>query len=203
MNSRVIGFDFDQTLADSKPGIMACLEEVCNYFGLPIDENKIDLLAVSGLTLDLMLGALFETDQIERQRDKFLDIYPNLGVKGTKLIPGAQDLLRDLLNQGHRLVLISAKSARNLDLSLRHLGLEFSEVYGGAGGDIKSNYISKSGSQIYVGDQLSDVIAAKTANAKAVLVNEIPLKLETNVKPDFHFINLFELHNSIPLLNKK
>jgi phosphoglycolate phosphatase len=93
VNSRTIGFDFDQTLADSKQGIAACLAEVCNHFMHAVDETRVDELAVSGLTLDLMLSALFDTEKIELQRGKFLELYPSLGVGGTRLMPGAKELL--------------------------------------------------------------------------------------------------------------
>lgn len=197
MISRTFGFDFDQTLADSKPGIVACLTEVCNHFALPIDNSRVEKLAVSGLTLDLMLSALFQTEHIALQRDKFMELYPSLGVNGTKLMMGARELLDELAQQGNRLVLISAKGPENLILSVDHLGLKFDEVYGGAGAKEKTRFIRESGACLYVGDQLSDVIAAKSANVLAVLVNAEPLSKESLAIPHVYFKNLIDLRSSI------
>ena len=55
MNSETIGFDFDQTLADSKSGISSCLVALCQEFNHEIKLSRIEELAISGLTLESML----------------------------------------------------------------------------------------------------------------------------------------------------
>jgi phosphoglycolate phosphatase len=203
LNNVTIGFDFDQTLADSKCGISSCLRELCKIFDVHSKENEIDRLAVSGLTLDFMLKSLFNIEEIELHRQKFLELYPSLGVEQTRLIPGAKKLLEHLVEQGHRLILISAKNQNNLDLSVRHLGLEFDAVFGGASSIDKTKIMLENKTYLYVGDQLSDVSAANAANAKAILVNKIPLEVDIFIYPHIYFKNLKELHNSISSLTSK
>lgn len=195
-----IGFDFDQTLADSKRGISSCLKELCKIYDVNVSENEIEKLAISGLTLDLTLQNLFNVEEIALQRQKFLELYPSLGVKQTRLIPGAKKLIQHLSEQGHRLILISAKIQNNLDLSVKHLGLEFDAVFGGATSIDKTRIMLENNTHIYVGDQLSDVSAANFAKAKAILVNEIPLEVDVSIYPHFYFKNLDELFNSISTL---
>jgi phosphoglycolate phosphatase-like HAD superfamily hydrolase len=203
LNTRTIGFDFDQTLADSQPGISTCLRVLCEEFYSPKEDHLIDKLSISGLSLERMLRELFNLSEIERQKQRFLELYPTLGVPGTKLIPGARELLNYLAADGHHLVLISAKSQRNLDLSVEHLGLKFTAVFGGSSGRDKTRVMMENNTYLYIGDQMSDIEAANFADAKAVLVSEKPLELDFNQFPHIHFHSLYELHKSIHLLVKK
>ena len=203
MNFETIGFDFDQTLADSKSGISSCLRMLSLEFNLAENTNQIYKLAVSGLALEPMLKKLFDMNDIEMQKERFLDLYPTLGIAGTELIPGAKDLVDYLANQGHRLVLISAKGQKNLELSVEHLGLKFDYVFGGASGMDKTRIMIENRTYLYVGDQLSDVIAANAANATAVLIAENPAEIDFSIYPHKHFGSLKELHESISQLTKR
>ena len=167
MNTRTIGFDFDQTLADSQPGISTCLRVLCEEFYSPKEDHLIDKLSISGLSLERMLKELFNLSEIEKQKQRFLELYPTLGVPGTKLIPGARELINYLAADGHHLVLISAKSQRNLDLSVEHLGLKFTAVFGGSSGRDKTRVMMENNTYLYIGDQMSDIEAANFADAKA------------------------------------
>ncbi len=203
MNIGTIGFDFDQTLADSRLGISSCLRVLCEEFNFAKEDNLINKLSISGLPLELMLKELFNLNEIEKQKQKFLQIYPTLGIAGTKLIPGAKELINYLAGAGHHLVLISAKGQKNLEISVDHLGLKFNAVFGGASGRDKSKIMVQNYTYLYVGDQLSDIEAANFANAKAVLVAEKPLKVDFKQYPHVHFRSLDELQKSIHLLTEK
>ena len=197
-----IGFDFDQTLADSKFGISSCLEKICKDFKILVNNSEIERLAVSGLTLDSILRKLFDSDDIKDPRQKFLELYPSLGVLKTNLLPGARELIDYLNRNGHPLILISAKSQRNLELSVEHLGLKFDAIYGGVSGEGKAKVMIENQTYVYIGDQLSDVIAANSAQALAVLVRDYPLSLDLNIYPHVYFKNLVELLKSTPYLIK-
>lgn len=200
MSKQIIGFDFDLTLADSKVGIRACLEKICSEASIDFDKKQVSELAQSGLTLENMLQQLLKTEFIDREKKRFMELYPSLGVKGTTLIPGAREVLFYLRNEGCRIVLISAKQQVNLELSLRHLNLEFDEVHGGLSGVDKSSKMSKLKIDAYIGDQLSDIEAANAANVRAILVGE-DLNPQTARKYNYiHFKNLDELKNALPLI---
>ena len=53
----------------------------------------------------------------------------------------AIQLIQKLRSAGHKLVMISAKSTRNLELSMEHLQFEFDEVYGDASGQFETSFI--------------------------------------------------------------
>ena len=144
-----------------------------------------------------MLRKLVPEEHIAQARDKFLEIYPELGVAGTRPMPGASQLLEKLRIAKHRTVVISAKSLKNLELSLTHLQFEFDEVHGGASGQEKTELMIGSKVYLYVGDQESDVVAATNAGVKAVFVNESPPKFNTEEYPCEYFQNLVDLYRSI------
>lgn len=171
-----VGFDFDLTLADSRTGIRNCLEVLCAEFPDSCVASDLDYFARSGNTLEGILKQMFEIDDLETLRNRFMELYPSLGVTGTILMPGADKLLEYCRNNVHRLVLISAKSPKNLEISLEHLGLEFDQVFGGVSGLDKTQKILESGIDIYIGDQIGDVAAAESAGVQAILVGGLPLQ---------------------------
>jgi phosphoglycolate phosphatase-like HAD superfamily hydrolase len=147
-----------------------------------------------------MLREFISEEQLPLAVRTFLEIYPQVGIAGTRIMGGAVELIQKLRDAKCRLILISAKSQNNLLLSLKHLNLEFDEVYGGASGQEKTDYIIKSKTQVYIGDQESDVVAATKAGAKAVLVNQTPPSFNQNDYPYEYFSNLSELFGSIDLI---
>jgi phosphoglycolate phosphatase len=193
---RVIGFDFDQTLADSTAGIQDCLHHVAQMYGGEVDEEGLREIAESGLKLDPMLRQFLPEESIIRARLEFLDIYPQLGINGTQPKEGAADLLQKLRDARHKLVVISAKSQHNLELSIKHLHFEFDEIHGGASGHEKTECILRSKAQIYIGDQEGDVVAAKNAGVRAVFVNQSCPTFNLVEYPCDFFSSLVELTRS-------
>ena len=131
-----------------------------------------------------------------------MKLYPSLGIAGTRLIPGAKELVNHLTDHGHRLILISAKGQKNLDLSVEHLGLKFDGVFGGARGGGKTKIMIENRTYLYIGDQLSDVSAANSANAQAVLVSKKSLEIDIDIFPHIQFESLEDLRKSISSLIK-
>jgi hypothetical protein len=196
----VIGFDFDQTLADSDIGIQDCLKYTGGIYGVEVEMESLARIAKSGLKLEPMLREFIPESFLPQARNTFLSIYPELGVAGTKPIEGASHLMQMLRSNGHRLVVVSAKNLQNLELSLKHLHFEFDEVYGGASGPEKTRCIIRSKIQIYVGDQESDVIAAHDAGVMAILVSHNPPTFDLQKYECHHFENLPLLAHSITKL---
>jgi phosphoglycolate phosphatase-like HAD superfamily hydrolase len=193
----VVGFDFDQTLADSTSGIHDCLIYTSQIYGAEVQIESLRGIAESGLKLDPMLRQFLPEDVIAQARQTFLDVYPQKGIAGTRAKEGADVLLQKLRDARIRLVLISAKSQHNLELSINHLKFDFDEVYGGVSGQEKTECILKSNTQIYIGDQESDVTAANKAGVRAVLVNQIAPIFDLLENPCWYFSNLSELMDAL------
>jgi phosphoglycolate phosphatase-like HAD superfamily hydrolase len=190
MGDRAIGFDFDQTLADTSPGIEDCLGIINKTFTKGIDQSKLRDLSVSGLTLRETLSQIVSQSEIEHAVDIFLREYPVIGVQGSQLFSGVNDLIQALKRQKFKIYVLSAKTHDNLILSLNHLNIEVDRAVGGLDLSGKTKYIKSLKLDFYVGDQISDMIAAAEANCKGILVNStLPREVQVPIHARFHDIN--------------
>jgi phosphoglycolate phosphatase-like HAD superfamily hydrolase len=190
MGDRAIGFDFDQTLADTSPGIEDCLGIINKTFTKGIDQSKLRDLSVSGLTLRETLSQIVSQSEIEHAVDIFLREYPVIGVQGSQLFSGVNDLIQALKRQKFKIYVLSAKTHYNLILSLNHLNIEVDRAVGGLDLSGKTKYIKSLKLDFYVGDQISDMIAAAEANCKGILVNStLPREVQVPIHARFHDIN--------------
>ncbi len=188
------GFDFDQTLANSEAGITDCLDHICRKFGVTKSQSHLEALATSGLSLNPMIKELVKMEEIDEAKEEFLRVYPVLGVQGTAAMPGANEILSSVRSNGHRIVIISAKTTANLVASVHYLGFKVDAVHGGAYAEEKASLIKKESAFMYIGDQEVDVRAAINAGALAVLVNA----KNPNLRVSHHYFeNLDTLHSSI------
>lgn len=167
------GFDFDQTIADSSPGISQCLEVVAKAFDSRISNEEIVNLSKSGKSLSETLSVFVPPKEMDSAARIFMDNYPELGIQGTTLFPGVRELFRQLEDLSISIYIISAKSTRNLELSIRHLELKVKESVGGMKLQGKADAIRRLDVDYYVGDQISDMVAANLAGAKGILVNNL------------------------------
>ena len=199
MSDRAIGFDFDQTLADTSPGIEDCLGIINKTFTKGIDQSKLRDLSVSGLTLRETLSQIVSQSEIEHAVDIFLREYPVIGVQGSQLFSGVNDLIQALKRQKFKIYVLSAKTHDNLILSLNYLNIEVDRAVGGLDLSGKTKYIKSLKLDFYVGDQISDMIAAAEANCKGILVNStLPEEVQVPIHARFHDIN--QLFNNIQSL---
>jgi phosphoglycolate phosphatase-like HAD superfamily hydrolase len=194
MSVRAIGFDFDQTLADTSRGIENCLGVVNSTFAKGLDQSLLRELSVSGLTLRETLSQIVNQTEIEQAVNVFLREYPVLGVRGSQLFEGVNELLQRLKLKNFKIYILSAKTHENLVLSLNHLQIEVDRAVGGLDVAGKTKYIKDLKLEFYVGDQISDMEAAAGANCKGVLVNSLsPREVEVPIHARFHNINhMFE-----------
>jgi phosphoglycolate phosphatase len=167
------GFDFDQTIADSSPGISQCLNIVAQAFDSNISKEVIVNLSKSGKSLSETLSAFIPPQELDSAARIFMDSYPVLGIQGTTLFPGVRELFRQLEDLSISIYIISAKSNQNLELSISHLELQVEESIGGMKLQGKADAIRRLDIEYYVGDQMSDMQAANLAGAKGILVNNL------------------------------
>ncbi len=111
-------FDFDGTLIDSKPGIVKCLKNLCEMYGLNslgIDDSVI------GPPAEVTIKALMP-DHGSEARGHFLKVfrecYAQTGWSDCALYEGISDLLEDLRDCGVRIFICTSKRE---DLTLRLL----------------------------------------------------------------------------------
>lgn len=109
---RVVVFDYDGTLADTKAGIIATATTVLTRWGLP----KEDLARVGDIigppfpeAYELVFGLSHEdAEEVTRQ---YREIYHKKGVEAWPAFPGVVDMLRELKGAGKALAVASSKTA--------------------------------------------------------------------------------------------
>ena len=166
-----IGFDFDQTLADSSEGILDCLQIVCLTFARDVSRSELHQLSLSGRPLRETLLEIVDISELDLATESFLGEYPATGVQGTKLFAGVVELFKGLRLEEFQIYILSAKTHANLILSLDHLKVDVNQAIGGLDFAGKVNAIRDLGLDFYVGDQFSDIAAAAEAPCRGILVN--------------------------------
>ncbi len=192
----LLGLDFDGTLADSKKAIESSLHWVASQDSVnSISLLKQNLSAITGLSLENQLLSFLNLLSIDHAIELFMEFYKTNGVTETSLNEGAEELIQYCQFNQIDLVVISAKTKVNLDLSMEFLGLSEILSFGGCNQESKTFIMKELGVDIYVGDQRSDVQAALNANT-------IPIYLGTfnweDLQPQYR---IQKLNQIIPILD--
>jgi phosphoglycolate phosphatase-like HAD superfamily hydrolase len=88
---RVVGFDLDMTLVDTRPGIVAALSALAEETGRSIDVATI--VAALGPPIAGVLSPWFSAAELPSVVERFRAHMAAVGVKGVTALPGA---VRDL-----------------------------------------------------------------------------------------------------------
>jgi phosphoglycolate phosphatase-like HAD superfamily hydrolase len=180
----VVGFDLDMTLVDSREGIVATLlaalsdvtgdapavtaEQIEPWIGVPLEDTVIALAP----------GA--DADAVA---DRYRELYATLGAPRTTLLPGATDALAAVRALSGRVLIVSAKAEPGVHEVLAQVGLDHGDlapdlVVGWLFAAAKGERLLAEGADIYVGDHVGDMAAAKLAGATAVGVATGPVPAE-------------------------
>ena len=117
-------FDWDGTLIDSAPTIVACIQAACRDLGLPVPEDaRASHVIGLGLkdALSYAIPGLPADDygrMVESYRRHFRARDPEI-----PLFPGAQAMLAGLKARGHTLAIATGKSRAGLTRALNNTGL--------------------------------------------------------------------------------
>jgi phosphoglycolate phosphatase-like HAD superfamily hydrolase len=163
---RVVGFDLDMTLIDSRRAILASFAAVAAETGVNIDPVGVD--SRLGVKLETELAHWFPADEIESAVAIYRKHYPLLAGPLTSVLPGAPEALAAVRATGARAVVISAKFEPTVRVTLDALGLEADEIFGGLHGPEKGEVLVALKAAAYVGDTPADMAAAVQAGAFGV-----------------------------------
>jgi phosphoglycolate phosphatase len=117
-------FDWDGTLIDSAPTIVACIQSACRDLGLPVpDDARASHVIGLGLHDALAhavpgLAASEYGRVVERYRHHFLLRDPHMS-----LFAGTREMLEGLHERGHLLAIATGKSRAGLSRALESTGL--------------------------------------------------------------------------------
>jgi phosphoglycolate phosphatase len=182
---QAILFDFDYTLADSSRGAIACIAYALHELGLPEVSDEAACRTI-GLSLSDTLTALAgpQPDAVRAYFARlFVEHADRVMADRTVLLPGAREAVARLQDQGRSLGIVSTKYRRRIEAILRREGLltSFSVIVGGE--DVArhkphpdSLHLAMRrlglgpGDVLYVGDSVTDAVAARNAGLAFVAV---------------------------------
>ena len=112
-------FDFDGTVADSIPGIMATLKKTREVMGIPYDLDYAKSLI--GTPLVKMGVELCGEDRAAEFVDTYRMSYLDWGAEMIRYFDGMEDLLKDLNKAGLTCAVVTSKRRDSLDKNLDFL----------------------------------------------------------------------------------
>ena len=182
MPLRAVLFDFDGTLADSYDAIAASVNQVRAHRGLPalsVDEVRGHVGHGPGhlLSHTVGVGDPRENEAIYRQH------HPTVMKEGTRLLPGAAEVLQTLKARALQLAVCSNKPLRYTKVLLSHLGIaeRFDAVLGPE--DVRrpkpapdmlvaglARLKVPANEALYIGDMTVDITTARDAGVRVWVV---------------------------------
>jgi len=199
IQSLLLGLDFDDTLADSWASVTSSLAWVASHDSLESTQRLEESLhLIKGKTLEVQLNSFISNLKFENAFELYMDFYRTEGLQKTTLNRGSRELLHYCKSNDIEVVVISAKTEKNLALSMSHLGLADIPIYGGCDNSKKSSLMKTLNLDLYVGDQESDVVAARNADVKVVYLSSEETINTLSVEPDYRITNISQ---TIEILN--
>lgn len=178
MAKNTILFDFDGTIIDSTPWIVAALNKLAPSYGKkPITNEEYELLRSSTISellkkfdlpfYQIPLILLQARAEVFRDLDKM------------DLCTGMEKALTELKTKGYRLGIISSSPKKNIDLILKKYQLDMFEfvhselnIFGKAAAivGVCNQYGIEKDKSIYIGDEIRDIEASRKAGIDIISV---------------------------------
>lgn len=179
-NAPTVLIDLDGTLIDPKPGIIGSIQYALQRMGEPVPPAE-GLTAAIGPPLRTTFSALVGPERAEEAVAHYRQYYADGAMFDCIVYPGVPAALAQLVREGHRLIVVTAKPHVFARPIVAHLGLDadIAAVYGpelDGTHDNKADLLAhvlaaeKIGPRraVMVGDRRFDMLAAK-ANSVAAL----------------------------------
>lgn len=179
MKYSTVIMDLDGTITDSKRGIIIALEYSLRKSGLN-DIGSMNLESYIGLTLSYIYKELLGNDaeMINRAVEYYRDEFTRTGMTDMKLYSGIEQLIRDMHDNGIRILLASIKPVQFSSEILEHYTLlkYFHGIFGSepdSGNGSKAHIIEDAlkvskGNAVMIGDRKGDILGAKENNIDSI-----------------------------------
>jgi len=183
-------FDFDGTLIDSAPDIIAALNRLLGELGHDaVHYDTYRTRAGDGarkLLAQVLIdqGTRFEEAELTALVERLLDHYCGLMTKNTRLYQGVSDVLAEIHNSGMALAICTNRTSKTTKHLLDHFGLTklFSAVVCADNVSVKKpdaahlleaiKRLSTAPERtVMIGDTATDVAAARNAGIKVIAVS--------------------------------
>lgn len=126
MIPKLIIFDFDGTLGDTRQNIIITMQRTMRMVGLPV-KSDAECAATIGLTLEDGFKSLYP-DMDKQMADRCVDAYRDIFMESVEelipqLFPGVADTLARLDAMGIKMSVASSRQSQSLLLFLEHMGV--------------------------------------------------------------------------------
>ncbi len=169
-------FDFDGTLADSKPGIVKCIRYALEQKGIPYTDAILDKMVGPPFRVSMHDFLGLEMPMIEKLIGLYRGRYQDGGWADCKVYEGVEEMLSKLKEGGKHLAVATSKPIKFTDIMVDGLGLrKYFDFVGGASSDaskemkcdvielaLKGLQVEDKSRVLMVGDRLYDIVGAKT-----------------------------------------
>jgi len=161
-----VGFDLDMTQVDTRSGIRACMAQLSQELGVPIDGEVV--VSRLGPPVEDELAHWLPAEAVQAAADRFRAVMAESGAADCLALPGAVEAVDAVRRSGGRVVVVTAKQASLAAVSLAAAGIEADAIHGWLFGAAKGEALKAEGATVYVGDHPHDVAGARVAGALSV-----------------------------------
>ena len=195
-----IGFDLDMTLVDTSKAIVFSVKKALNEIGHNSPSNLIE--SSIGLPMLETLESFLKNPEIARSvYERYQEIYFKEGFHLGTLLPGVEKTLKLLNQDGHKIVIITAKREKLALRQLSFCNLPYDILKAGCFGKMKSKAMLECSVEVYVGDHLEDFRAAEDVGVLFVGVSSNRFsRLEELL--DSNVLLIDDMRKLIPLVAK-
>ena len=181
---RLLIFDLDGTLVDSKQDLVQAVNAAREHMNLPhLDDDTVASYVGNGapVLIRRAMGPDATEDECARALQYFYEFYRDHMLDHTRLYPGVQEVLDQLRGAGHPMAVLTNKPVRFSKGIIDGLGLSghFFQVYGGNSFEQKKPHpigVEKlleesgaaAGAALMIGDSAVDVQTARNAGIASV-----------------------------------
>lgn len=175
---KILIFDFDGTIADTFPHVMKIGNNLAEKYNFQkIESSSIEKYKdytikqiLQKFNLPLWKLPLFAREVKRRLNKVITDVEP---------FPGIIDVLTNLHESGHRLMILTSNDQENVEIFLKKHKLEmFEKVHAGSSLFGKSRHINKiikknelyKETVLYIGDEVRDIEAARKSKILSIAV---------------------------------
>ena len=173
METKVIIFDFDGTLCDTRSNIIIAFRATMEHLGLDMRDEE-----TCGATIGLTLRDGFKSmypDFDDAKIDYCVETYRQIFAERRKelmpdLFPGVKETLEALRKRGHRMTIATSRLTDSLMLFMRHHGIDHYFEYA-VGSDSVTHH------KPHPEPALKTLAALNIAPSEAIMVGDMPVDI--------------------------